>query len=60
MSTSTRYLLQVTDDDSYDPAHGEWDFGRISALREIALALEGGYEYYYMGTSNSFRHKVDR
>ena len=34
---------------SYDPDYGHWDFGKISALREIALADEGAYEYYYMG-----------
>jgi arginine-tRNA-protein transferase len=27
----------------------QWQFGKLSALRETALALEGGYEYYYMG-----------
>ncbi|KAF4551999.1 Arginyl-tRNA--protein transferase-like protein [Elsinoe fawcettii] len=27
----------------------KWSFGKLSALREAALALEGGYEYYYMG-----------
>ncbi|KAL2040979.1 hypothetical protein N7G274_006437 [Stereocaulon virgatum] len=27
----------------------DWNFGKLSALREIALALEGGYKYYYMG-----------
>ena len=27
----------------------QWQFGKLSALREAALALEGGYEYYYMG-----------
>ncbi|KAK5175034.1 Arginyl-tRNA--protein transferase 1 [Saxophila tyrrhenica] len=26
-----------------------WSFGKLSALRETALALEGGYEMYYMG-----------
>jgi len=35
---------------SYDPDYGQWDFGKLSALREIALAVEAGYEYYYMGT----------
>jgi len=35
---------------SYDPDMGEWEFGKLSALREIALALEGPYKYYYMGT----------
>lgn len=33
----------------YDPDWQEWDWGKISALREIALAIEGGYDYYYMG-----------
>ncbi|TLD37058.1 Arginine-tRNA-protein transferase [Venturia nashicola] len=27
----------------------QWSFGKISALREAALAFEGGYQYYYMG-----------
>ncbi|KAI9879423.1 MAG: Arginyl-tRNA--protein transferase 1 [Pleopsidium flavum] len=27
----------------------DWNFGKISALRETALAVEGGYRYYYMG-----------
>lgn len=27
----------------------KWSFGKLSALREAALAIEGGYEYYYMG-----------
>jgi arginine-tRNA-protein transferase len=26
-----------------------FNFGKISALREAALTLEGGYKYYYMG-----------
>lgn len=29
----------------------EWQFGKLSALREIAFALENGYQYYYMGKS---------
>lgn len=33
----------------YDPDYGHHDWGKISALREIALAIEGGYEFYYMG-----------
>ena len=36
----------------YDEDVNDWNFGKLSALREIALALEGGYRYYYMGTSN--------
>lgn len=27
----------------------KWSLGKLSALREAALALEGGYQYYYMG-----------
>ncbi|KAI9770793.1 MAG: Arginyl-tRNA--protein transferase 1 [Geoglossum simile] len=27
----------------------EWDFGKLSALRETSLAIEGLYRYYYMG-----------
>lgn len=27
----------------------KWQFGKLSALRETALTLEGGYQYYYMG-----------
>lgn len=27
----------------------QWQFGKLSALREAALTLEGGYKYYYMG-----------
>ena len=38
---------------SYDPEYQHWDFGKISALRETALALEAGYDYYYMGSSST-------
>lgn len=34
---------------SYDPAYEKWEFGKLSALREVALAVEGAYQYYYMG-----------
>nr|OQO28901.1 hypothetical protein B0A51_03228 [Rachicladosporium sp. CCFEE 5018] len=27
----------------------KWSLGKLSALRELALALDEGYEYYYMG-----------
>ncbi|KAH8730354.1 arginine-tRNA-protein transferase 1, partial [Phaeosphaeriaceae sp. PMI808] len=33
----------------YDPALEQWGLGKLSAMREAALALQGGYEYYYMG-----------
>ncbi|KAL4803532.1 arginine-tRNA-protein transferase [Aspergillus unguis] len=33
----------------YDPDHEHWEFGKLSAMREIAMALEDGYRYYYMG-----------
>ncbi|KIW77372.1 hypothetical protein Z517_09818 [Fonsecaea pedrosoi CBS 271.37] len=32
----------------YDPDYEAWDLGKMSALREISLAKEVGYEYYYM------------
>lgn len=34
---------------SYDPDFQEWDFGKMSALQEISLAVEGQYDWYYMG-----------
>jgi arginine-tRNA-protein transferase len=27
----------------------KWSFGKLSAMREAALTVEGGYQYYYMG-----------
>lgn len=33
----------------YDPDFRHFEFGKLSALREIALAMEGHYRYYYMG-----------
>ncbi|KAJ9374814.1 hypothetical protein DTO282E5_369 [Paecilomyces variotii] len=33
----------------YDPEFGHWEFGKLSALREIAFAIENNYQYYYMG-----------
>ncbi|KAE8348284.1 arginine-tRNA-protein transferase [Aspergillus coremiiformis] len=33
----------------YDPEYEQWEFGKLSALREIAFAIEGNYQYYYMG-----------
>lgn len=36
------YLLYYSDVE-------HWQFGKLSALREASLALEGGYDYYYMG-----------
>ncbi|ETN43200.1 uncharacterized protein HMPREF1541_02359 [Cyphellophora europaea CBS 101466] len=33
----------------YDPDYAHFDWGKITALREITLATEGGYGYYYMG-----------
>lgn len=41
----------------------QWHFGKLSALREAALALEGGYQYYYMGyyihSCTKMRYKGD-
>lgn len=33
----------------YHEDYAKWSFGKLSACREAALALEGGYRYYYMG-----------
>lgn len=33
----------------YDQEFAEWSFGKLSAMREACLALEQGYEFYYMG-----------
>ncbi|KAF2154113.1 arginine-tRNA-protein transferase 1 [Myriangium duriaei CBS 260.36] len=33
----------------YHSDFGKWNFGKLSALREIALVIEGKYNYYYMG-----------
>ncbi|KAL1984976.1 hypothetical protein VTN96DRAFT_8532 [Rasamsonia emersonii] len=33
----------------YDPEFGDFEFGKLSALREIAFAIENNYQYYYMG-----------
>jgi arginine-tRNA-protein transferase len=41
----------------------QWHFGKLSAIREAALALEGGYQYYYMGyyihSCTKMRYKGD-
>ncbi|KAH7090212.1 arginine-tRNA-protein transferase 1 [Paraphoma chrysanthemicola] len=41
----------------------QWHFGKLSALREAALALTGGYQYYYMGyyihSCTKMRYKGD-
>ncbi|KAL3462878.1 arginine-tRNA-protein transferase [Aspergillus heterothallicus] len=33
----------------YDPEYEHWEFGKLSAMREIAMAIEDNYRYYYMG-----------
>ena len=40
-------------DNSYHQDVEDWSFGKLSALREIQLAIEGGYHYYYMGKQAS-------
>ncbi|GAB1191103.1 hypothetical protein APSETT444_000273 [Aspergillus pseudonomiae] len=49
---SSVYILvirAITDGRSYDPDYEQWEFGKLSALREIALSIEDSYQYYYMG-----------
>jgi arginyl-tRNA---protein transferase len=33
----------------YDPDYAHFDWGKLSAIREIALTREEDYDYYYMG-----------
>jgi arginine-tRNA-protein transferase len=41
----------------------KWQFGKLSAMREAAFALEGDYQYYYMGyyihSCTKMRYKGD-
>ncbi|KAK2746832.1 Arginyl-tRNA--protein transferase 1 [Myotisia sp. PD_48] len=34
---------------NYDPAYEKYEFGKSSAMRELALAIEMQYQYYHMG-----------
>lgn len=43
--------MTVSDYASYDPDYDAWEFGKLSALREVALTTENNYRYYYMGMS---------
>lgn len=47
----------------YHDDFGKWSFGKLSALREVTLALEGDYKYYYMGyyihSCAKMRYKAD-
>ncbi|KAH9826965.1 arginyl-tRNA--protein transferase 1-like [Teratosphaeria destructans] len=47
----------------YHSDYEKWSFGKLSALREAALALEDGYQYYYMGyyihSCRKMRYKGD-
>jgi arginine-tRNA-protein transferase len=47
----------------YHSDYEQWHFGKLSALRETALTLEGGYQYYYMGyyihSCTKMRYKGD-
>lgn len=45
---------------SYDPDYEHWEFGKLSAMREIALAMEEDYKFYYMGETDTieFQHTL--
>ncbi|GAM84452.1 hypothetical protein ANO11243_024480 [Dothideomycetidae sp. 11243] len=47
----------------YHSDFAKWSFGKLSALREISLAVEGQYGYYYMGyyihNCTKMRYKSD-
>lgn len=36
----------------------QWNFGKLGALREAAMALEGGYRFYYMGKLLAHKRSV--
>jgi arginine-tRNA-protein transferase len=39
----------------YDPEKlGRFGMGKVSAVREVAMCIEGGYKYYGLGTKNPF------
>lgn len=42
-------LLSPGIEPSYHSDFIDWNFGKLSVMREINLAIEGGYRYYYMG-----------
>ncbi|KAF1811203.1 arginine-tRNA-protein transferas-like protein 1 [Eremomyces bilateralis CBS 781.70] len=47
----------------YHPDFSKWSLGKVGALREIAMTLEEGLEYYYMGyiiwSCDKMRYKAD-
>lgn len=47
----------------YHQDYEKWSFGKLSALREAAMALEDGYAFYYMGyyipSCTKMRYKAD-
>ena len=45
----TNRLRSCSHQNRYHEDVSDWNFGKLSALREISLALEGDYQYYYMG-----------
>ena len=40
----------ISDEARYHEDFNEWDFGKLSAMREITLAIEENYRFYYMGS----------
>lgn len=44
-----RLLSTLSNICRYHDSVENWEFGKLSAMQEIALAVEGGYNYYYMG-----------
>ena len=42
-------IIVCSSEHRYHESVADWNFGKLSALQEIALTLEGGYEWYYMG-----------
>lgn len=46
----------ISDEARYHEDFHEWDFGKLSAMREMALAIEENYQLYYMGSQIPARY----
>lgn len=47
------YRLTMIDRSRYHEDVHQWHLGKIGTLREILLAIEGSFRYYYMGAYES-------
>lgn len=56
MVSKSKVFHTVFDKGRYHEGFNEWDFGKLSAMREITLAIEEGYQFYYMGLQMPVRY----